>query len=458
MRFAAPSTKSAVLGAIALVFSGIFLLIKNLSEQIPIAFLTQTVWFNVFTGWLAHISKMLFIVGITAIIIALILRITMSDTTRICLMVKKSLFCYEYGNPLHLKEDELLPSVRCKTAGNGIFELTITATTVTVENIQNLSSSISSSLNGKRYKQYAVTQTNTDLAFNEVTFRIEDVTIDKSLIINNINEIKPESPTKLLIQKDTYIDLTTSGSILVSGKTRSGKTTSIIFIILSVLLAGRDKYDSRIIIIDPKQAELSRLPHVVTLDADGEATAILEAVRCFADSVVKRQQILNDLSEKKGDAVHWWDAGFHASILFIDEYVACRTIFPQKPSKENPEYCLATFDSLLKRIVTMGASAGNFVIISIAEASVMEGGLPSILRSAMTTKILFKPTITEGRFLWDSEKLKDFNTGRVYHAGDAWFSSTDGVHDNVSYVHFPIMNFAVYRELGKLLDAYYRTE
>ena len=44
---------------------------------------------------------------------------------------------------------------------------------------------------------------------------------------------------------------------------------------------------------------------------------------------------------------------------------------------------------------------------------------------------------------------------RVYGPGDAWFSSTDGIHDNVSFVHFPVMKFAVYRELGRLLALYY---
>ena len=81
-----------------------------------------------------------------------------------------------------------------------------------------------------------------------------------------------------------------------------------------------------------------------------------------------------------------------------------------------------------------------------------------MLKSAMTTKVLFKPTMEEARFLWDSNALTGVNTGRVYRAGDAWFSSTDGVHDAVSYVHFPVLDFAVYHELGKLLDKYYKDE
>lgn len=303
-------------------------------------------------------------------------------------------------------------------------------------------------------------QTDTDIAFNNVTFRIEDVTVDRSLTFLDVNEMKQNKRTILAVQKDTYIDLTTSGSILTAGKTRSGKTTGIISLLLQALLWGRDDFGSEITIIDPKQAELSRLPHVVTLDENGEAKDIIAAMKHFAETIVKRQKILNDLSEQSGDAVKWWDAGMNVSFLFIDEYVACRTMFPKKPSKDAPDYCLATFDGYLRRIVTMGASAGCYAIISIAEASVDDsgGGLPAMLRSAMTTKILFKPTLSEGRLIWNSDKLKDFNTERVYNAGDAWFSSTDGVHDNVSYIHFPNMKFKVYSELGRLLKAYYHKE
>ena len=79
-----------------------------------------------------------------------------------------------------------------------------------------------------------------------------------------------------------------------------------------------------------------------------------------------------------------------------------------------------------------------------------------MLRTAMGTKILFKPTLPEARLLWDSDKLQDFQNSRIYGAGDAWFSSQDGVHDFPSYVHFPVMDFPVYRELGRLLSEYYK--
>ena len=368
--------------------------------------------------------------------------------------VIRGLFDSSYGNPLHLRDGERLPRVICTKTGDGIYKLTIEAVSVTVEQLQEISSSISSSLCSRSLNQYAVTQTESDRAFNGVSFRVEDVSIDRTLTFRSVNEMKPESATRLRVQDGTSINLTTSGSILCAGKTRSGKTTGIISLLLQVALQGPDSFGSEVIIIDPKQAELSRLPHVVSLDDDGKATAILAAMRQMADTVKHRQAILNNLSIQTGDAVKWWEAGMNVSTIFIDEYVALRSIFPSKADKEHPDYCLATFDSYLKRIITMGASAGCYAIISIAEASVGEGGLPAMLRSAMSTRILFRPTRSEALLIWDKEKIENC-IQRTYGPGDAWFSSTDGVHDEVSFVHFPRMEFPVYKELGRLLQEYY---
>lgn len=391
-------------------------------------------------------------VGIAALVAAAVVHRCQSASAVIRHKVLRALCHPRYGNPLRLREGELLPSVNCKDIGNGVFELTIVAKSCTLEAITDAASAISTAING-RYVRYAVTQSDASVAHDKVVFRLEDVLVDRSLVYSNAEQMRPDSPTRLRVQQGVEIDLTTSGSMLVAGKTRSGKTTGIIALLIQALQCGRDKFESEITIIDPKQAELSRLPHVITLDEDGEAREILTALRWFAGSIIKRQCTLNDLSEQSGDAVKWWDAGMHPSFLFLDEFVALRSVFPSKAAKDS-DYCVATFDNIIKRIVTMGASAGCYVIISIAEASVQEGGLPAMLRAAMSTRILFRPTRAEGLLIWDKTKL-DPLPERTYGPGDAWFSSTDGIHDAVSYVHFPRMDFPVYQALGQLLSEYY---
>lgn len=367
--------------------------------------------------------------------------------------VRKRLFDPRYGNPLNFREGELLPPVKCRKISKTAFELSIKASSCTVEDLLKIAPVISSSISGK-YKQYAVVRCEADEAFNCVTYRIEDVKVDKSLTVDSVEGLKSPDKTKIPIDTETYIDLKTSGSILAAGKTRSGKTTGIVAILLSVLQHGRDKYGSNVIIIDPKLAELSVIPHAVTVNPNGEAKPLMEKMKEFEDTMKNRQGVLNRLSKETGNVVKWWDAGMNPSFLFIDEYVALKSLLP-KPVKGDGGYNLASFEGSLKRIITMGASAGCFVIISIAEASVEEGGLPSMLKSAMTTKILFKPTVEEARLIWNSEQLKVLNLGRAYGAGDCWFSSTDGEHDTPCYLHFPHMEFEVYAELGRLMTEYY---
>ena len=448
LAYASPGVILLVLGGVALLLAGMLALgFRGLAPAADGPLVGAIV------RMVGQAAAVVACVGIGAVIAAAAVHVLTPDRAKIQRKVRRALCHPAHGNPLRLREGELLPAVKCKEVYTGVYDLTISAGAVTVETIAGAASAISSALNG-RYVRYAITQADTGVAYDRVTFRLEDVLVDRSLTYAAVEEMRPRGPTKLQVQDGTEIDLTTSGSMLVAGKTRSGKTTGIIALLLQALQCGRDEYGSEIVIIDPKQAELSRLPHVVTLDEDGEARGILGTLGRFLASSVSRQAVLNGLADRSGDAVKWWDAGMHPSFLFLDEYVALRSIFPSKSTKDDPDYCLATFDGLLRRIVTMGASAGCYVIISIAEASVQEGGLPAMLRSAMSTRILFRPTRPEGLLIWDKAKL-DTMPERVYGPGDAWFSSTDGLHDTVSYVHFPRMDFPVYRALGQLLAEYY---
>ncbi len=452
LRFAAPPTKAFVIGAAALTASLLLILINRALTTSALAqYSTAKSALNLssqFSAVLLAFSALFTIFGFVFAIFA-------PAASRMRVMARRGLCDYRHGNPLHLREGELLPVITCQQQDDG-YIITLCSAGLTVDDLGAVAGNINSSLTG-RFARYAVTHTDADMGGTWVRFTVEDVTTDRSIVTDSVEKLRPSMPTLLSIQKGTCIDLETSGSMLVAGKTRSGKTTGIIALLLQALLVGPDQYHSRVEIVDPKRAELSQLPHVTTIDDDGEARSILDAMHRFAELITDRQRVLNELSRQSGDAVHWWEADMHVSLLFIDEFVALRSILPKRASKDEPSYSLAVFDGLLKRIVTMGASAGCYVIISIAEASVDEGGLPAMLRSAMSTRVLFRPTLPEARLLWDTEKLKDFaSIPREYGPGEAWFSSTDGKHDRITYVHFPVMRFPVYRELGKLLSEYYR--
>lgn len=454
LRYAAPYAKIGVLGAATLLAAMTVWLLRWLVLQVPQNYFISSAAMAMTADQLHFLAAVILGVGSLLFLIAAFVFLSTPDTARIRQIIRRGLYSPLYSNPLHLKDGELLPVVRCKKRGKGTYVLTITGISKSVDDLEKIHPYLSAFLR-KRLEYLAVVYVERSPSGESVTYLIEDVIKDKSLTYHSARSMRPGSPYKLTVQSGTEIDLTTSGSMLAAGKTRSGKTTGVIALLLQVLLQGRDRYGSQVLIIDPKKAELSRLPHVVTLDEDGEARTILDAIKRFAQTIRERQRVLNDLSEESGDAVHWWDAGMHPSFLFIDEYVACRSLFPKKAEKDTPDYSLAEFDNVLKRIVTMGASAGCYVIISIAQASAGEGGLPTMLRDALSTRILFKPTKEEASFIWDGKNLEAISRLPALKAGDAWFSSTDGEHDAISRVHFPYMKFQVYKELGRLLREYY---
>ena len=138
-------------------------------------------------------------VGIASLIAAVAVHIRTSDCAKIRHKVRRALWCPRYGNPLHLQEGELLPTVSCKnTLRIGVYDLTISAGAVTVETIAGAASAISSALNGK-YVRYAVTQTDTGVAYDRVTFQLEDVLVDRSLTYATVKEMRPTNPTRLQV-------------------------------------------------------------------------------------------------------------------------------------------------------------------------------------------------------------------------------------------------------------------
>ena len=302
LAFAAPSVQLAALGA-ALFLSGLGARGLALAlGSIPPNLLDDPGTLIEISSAFRNAGAALLASAFLATVLALIIRWKTTDAQQMRIMVRRGLFDYSMGNPLHLKEGEQLPLVRCRETGLGSYEIIVGIAASRVEDVSNVSSSISASLSG-RFESFAVTQTDIDVAFNSVTFAVEDVTIDRILYCDSVEDLRSGKPHILAVQKGASIDLSTSGSMLVAGKTRSGKTTGIIALLLQALLAGPDDHSSRVTIIDPKRAELSQLPHVVTLDADGGGRAVLDALRDFADSVTERQAYLNTLARERGDAV-----------------------------------------------------------------------------------------------------------------------------------------------------------
>lgn len=400
-------------------------------------------------GW------MLTFAGISLLLFCIAFLVDRYTPERIAIrqMLWYRLFAKAGGNPLGLKNESVIPYLDVRSDGESRYSVTIDTTACSADTLVKLPKIISSGLIDD-YAGWAVVAVDEDPASSFVSYIIEDVTRSRKIIAETPWEIYSDHVTQLVIQEGFFLDLTKSGSILIVGKTRSGKTTAVESMLIQLLAHGPDAYGSKVLILDPKGAELSRLPYTLSPDEEGSAKGMFQALRDFEQTRRSRQKVLDDLSEEHGRPVMWWEAGMHPSVLFIDEWVAFQALMPKKAPKEDPDYSLQSLQDMVKILVTMGASAGCYVILSTAEASVESAGVPSMIRSAMGTKILMRPTKQEGMLLWSSEKMEALPERR-YAQGDAWISSTDGVHDNPSFVQFPELKFAEYEVLGKLLHRYY---
>lgn len=103
LRFASPSTVFAVLGALALLAGGvIWELAITLSRSGAALAYPVSVSAIVILG-----------VGTFGLGLAAMLALALPDDMRICQMVRRGLFDPAHGNPLNLKDGEILPPVAC---------------------------------------------------------------------------------------------------------------------------------------------------------------------------------------------------------------------------------------------------------------------------------------------------------------------------------------------------------
>ena len=454
MRYLSPTPKIILLGVVTLMIAGLVKVAEYGVNRI-VQYLNYDKMFD-FT----YCFVTLFVSGFLIIIIAIIEKNTRSDARTIRYTVRHRLCAFSYGNPLHLRDGEIESSVIVKPVDNGGFRIRIECPSAKFEDVAKLESVISDSLRNK-YGDYAVTSKSEDVAGRYVDYFIKNVVDDyqKQSLYDSTDDIPSNNVTRLYIRDEVYIDYSKvlNASTLLCGGTRSGKSTAAIStFLLPVLKHGADNYGSKVVVIDPKSAELSQCSNVLSPDINGSVEHILQATRDFNQTRIYRQQIINDEGKKRGKVIKWFEMGMHPCLLFLDEWISLVDLFPKKASKEKPDYSLSDFQGLIKQIATQGASAGCFLVISTGQASVGVGGLDSVVNNACGIRILFKPKRDDAGFIWNSKQIEVMRE-RDFVPGDAWYSIDDGIHNSVGFIKFPRMSdsFDEYGALSELMDKYY---
>lgn len=454
VKYWSPTPKIILLGVAALLIAGLV----KISEFIANTF-AKTLKYGTIFDFSTIFFSFLFLSVVFAIV-ALAEKRMRRDDREIKYIVRRRLCAFAHGNPLHLREGEIEPKVIVKRIDRDGFRIRVECASAKFEDVAKLDSAISDSLRVK-YGDYAVTSQVEDVAGRYVDYFIENVVAEyqKQSIYNSINDVPAEDVTRLHIRDDVFIDYSKvlNASTLMCGGTRSGKSTAAIStFLLPVLKHGPDNYGSKVIVVDPKSAELSQCSHVLSPDINGDVEHILAAIRDFNQTRIQRQKIINEEGRKRGKAVKWFQIGMHPCLLFLDEWISLVDLFPRKASKEKPDYSVGAFQNLIKMIATQGASAGCFLVISTGQASVGVGGLDSVVNNACGIRILFKPKRNDAAFIWDSKQIEAMREWD-FSPGDAWYSIDDGVHNHVGFIKFPRLSdsFDEYGALSELMEKYY---
>lgn len=254
-----------------------------------------------------------------------------------------------------------------------------------MNDIESLTNDINVSFKGK-YKDYAVTSAISDENGVLYKFILEDVNINKSFIVNSIDDINSESYT-INLQKDISIDISKTPHIAIFGKSGSGKTTQLFYIILQLFKSSVFyKEETKVYFIDGK-LEFSSFKVFYDKSKIWEDTEeILNGMDFIVKKVVERQKIVADkVKEYKKIGLTAKDIGLQPIYIICDELTSVLNSMQKKERDELTKY--------IGIVSQKGRSVGVFLILANQFASVND--LPNSIRSQFSTKILLGTSNSE---------------------------------------------------------------
>ena len=171
---------------------------------------------------------------------------------------------------------------------------------------------------------------------------------------------------------------------LIAGTTGTGKTYFLNYLICNLLYQK-----CCITFIDPKMADVRAIGNIVNPSKTGcTEDEIYKLVRDFKNSMEERQQII---AQAKRTNITYKDCGLNAEFLIFDELAAFKSGGVEKNSKDK----IKQVEADLRKIILMGRSTGNFVILVAQQpnADVIETGI----RDQLGLKVAFGNTKEELR-------------------------------------------------------------
>ena len=170
-------------------------------------------------------------------------------------------------------------------------------------------------------------------------------------------------PKAIQLDNSRIWDYNTIPHGLVAGATGSGKTYFLNYIICSLLYNQAD-----ITFVDPKNADVKAIGEVVNKEKTAcKEEDILKLVEDFSNEMTARQEIIGNSGKVNAT---YLDFDMKPMFLIFDELAAFKAGVEEKKTA-------TAVENQLKKIILMGRSTGNFVILVAQQpnANVIETGI-----------------------------------------------------------------------------------
>lgn len=192
--------------------------------------------------------------------------------------------------------------------------------------------------------------------FGKISYKISFKGIERLKAIQYI-------PKAIKLDNSRIWDYNSIPHGLIAGATGSGKTYFLNYVICCLLYNKAD-----ITFIDPKSADVKAIGQVVNKDKTAcEEKEILKLVEDFSNEMTARQEIIGNSGKVNAT---YLDFDMKPMFLIFDELAAFKAGVEEKKTA-------TAVENQLKKIILMGRSTGNFVILVAQQpnANVIETGI-----------------------------------------------------------------------------------
>lgn len=350
-----------------------------------------------------------------------------------------------------MKSGMKLPTIKISHVKRSLFvikslQIDMLLTSLDVERFDR--ATIGRLITGLWFKNLMVTDLIMSPDQTTATIKIENSHVNWQIKATSFDNLQPKKRGTFLIDERTTADWLVSPHMLISGKTRSGKTMFLVHLLASHLHVTPKEQDvskslqSVVSMIDPKGQDFAKFKQVPNVVVGLDPIKIFDAVEAFEKHMTSRMEYLGDTGQR-------WQDVFEPSILVLDEYASIGVSFGTITDKELKRYNAKEFNAMMLRLISRAASSGCFIVVSIVQAD--STLLPTNVRAQFLNRLAMRPDAESITFMFDND-AKELTTQQ--------FTVGQGVYGDVvtrpKVIKTPFLDFEWQAPLLELFNEFYK--